>query len=271
VVSSIVTVDNYEYCFYWYFYQDGGIEFEAKLTGIVVTSALAQGEKPRYGRRVTPELMAPNHQHFFTARLDMMVDGLKNTVCEVHSESPPPGVENPFGGAIVSVATPLRTEREAQQTVDPASARVWRVENPSKLNQVGEPVAYKLIPGGDGVLPFLRQSTPLYRRLEFLQKHLWVTPYERGERYPGGEYPNQHPDQDGLPKWTREDRRIEKTDVVLWYNFVNHHVSRPEDWPVMPVVRIGFALKPDGFFDRNPALDVPPPAQCHHQSMEITR
>lgn len=46
VVSSIVTVDNYEYCFYWYFYQDGSIEIEAKLTGIVVTSAV-QGEDQR--------------------------------------------------------------------------------------------------------------------------------------------------------------------------------------------------------------------------------
>jgi primary-amine oxidase len=36
------------------------------------------------------------------------------------------------------------------------------------------------------------------------------------------------------------------------------HISRPEDWPVMPVERIGFMLKPAGFFDRNPSLDVPP-------------
>ena len=29
--------------------------------------------------------------------------------------------------------------------------------------------------------------------------------------------------------------------------------------PVMPVATIGFMLKPVGFFDRNPALDVPRP------------
>ena len=38
----------------------------------------------------------------------------------------------------------------------------------------------------------------------------------------------------------------------------HHHVPRPEDWPVMPVARIGFELKPWGFFDSSPALDVPP-------------
>jgi primary-amine oxidase len=26
----------------------------------------------------------------------------------------------------------------------------------------------------------------------------------------------------------------------------------------MPVERVGFTLKPSGFFDRNPGLDVPP-------------
>jgi primary-amine oxidase len=30
----------------------------------------------------------------------------------------------------------------------------------------------------------------------------------------------------------------------------------------MPVGKIGFMLKPSGFFDRNPALDVP--ARAHH-------
>ena len=27
----------------------------------------------------------------------------------------------------------------------------------------------------------------------------------------------------------------------------------------------GFQLRADGFFDRNPALDVPPAKHCHHQ------
>ncbi|HET6866124.1 MAG TPA: tyramine oxidase, partial [Solirubrobacteraceae bacterium] len=64
VVSSIVTVDNYEYAFYWYLYQDGTIESECKLTGIVLTSAVAPGERPRFGRLVEPGLSALNHQHF---------------------------------------------------------------------------------------------------------------------------------------------------------------------------------------------------------------
>jgi primary-amine oxidase len=39
------------------------------------------------------------------------------------------------------------------------------------------------------------------------------------------------------------------------------HIPRPEDYPVTPVESTGFVLSPVGFFDRNPALDVPPSAE----------
>jgi primary-amine oxidase len=52
--------------------------------------------------------------------------------------------------------------------------------------------------------------------------------------------------------------------VVLLYVFGVHHFTRPEEWPIMSVDTVSFWLKPTGFFDRNPALDVPPtPHQCH--------
>ena len=51
----------------------------------------------------------------------------------------------------------------------------------------------------------------------------------------------------------------------MWYVFGIHHITRPEDWPVMPVDIVSFWLKPFGFFDRNPSLDVvgTPPDMCH--------
>ena len=73
----------------------------------------------------------------------------------------------------------------------------------------------------------------------------------------------QSVEDSGLPAWTAANRSIENTDVVLWYVFGIHHVTRPEDWPVMPVDYTGFTLKPVGFFDRNPALDVPPAPRTH--------
>jgi primary-amine oxidase len=53
-------------------------------------------------------------------------------------------------------------------------------------------------------------------------------------------------------------RPIENTDVVLWYTLGSHHITRPEDWPVMTADRGGFMLKSTGFFDHNPVLNMAP-------------
>jgi primary-amine oxidase len=257
VVSFIITAGNYEYGFYWYFYTDGSIELEIKLTGIVLTAAQIPGETSDYGTVVAPQTLAAHHQHFFSVRLDMAVDGPANSVYEVETEPWPAGPDNPYRNAFRPRRTLLRTESQAQRLIDPLKARHWLVANPNVTNSLGQPVGYKLIPHGN-VLPFARDDSSVIKRAAFMTRHLWVTPFAPDERFPTGEYPNQHPGGAGLPEWTKADRSIENTDLVLWYTLGNHHIPRPEDWPVMPAERISFALKPFGFFDVNPSLDVPP-------------
>jgi primary-amine oxidase len=263
VISFIITAGNYEYAFYWYLYTDGTIEAEVKLTGIVLTTALAPGETSEYGAVVADRTLAANHQHFFSFRLDMAVDGLANSVHEVNTAAAPAGDANRYGNAFTARRTPFRAERDAQRIIDPLADRCWVVTNPSVRNRFGDPVGYKLAPGRN-VLPFASPDSPVVRRAGYMTRHLWVTPYQPSERFPAGKYPNQHPGGAGLPEWTAANRPIENTDIVLWYTLGSNHIPRPEDWPVMPVELAGFALKPVGFFDRNPALDLPPPARhCH--------
>ena len=261
VVSSVATVGNYEYGFFWYFYQDGTIQLEVKLTGIINTAGIAEGEKPRHGTLVAPQLNAHVHQHFFNFRLDMSVDGEANSVHEVNTVAEAPGPDNPHGNAFYAESTPLKTELEAQRIIDPLRGRYWKVSNPSVVNALGTPVGYKLMPG-ENILPFADPSASIMQRAGFMTKHLWATPYAPDETSATGPYPNQHPGGDGLPSYTKGDRNIENTDVVLWYTLGYHHVPRPEDWPIAPVAYCGFSLKPVGFFDTNPVLDVPPSA--HH-------
>jgi primary-amine oxidase len=262
VVSFIATVGNYEYGFYWYFQQDGGIQYEVKLTGIMHTGALHPGKSRPYGRLVAPQVYAPNHQHMFNVRMDMMVDGKKNSIYETHNESEPTGSSNPHGNACRSRATLLATESQAQQLVDPLSARSWKIVSTSRRNRLGEPTAYRLLPG-DNVRCFLNEDATVMRRAAFMGKHLWVTPYDPAEKYATGDYPNQHPGGADLASYAALNRPIEDTNLVVWYTMGANHNPRPEDWPVMPVVHIGFMLKPDGFFERNPALDVPPSHSMH--------
>jgi primary-amine oxidase len=96
-----------------------------------------------------------------------------------------------------------------------------------------------------------------------MKRHFWVTRYDPAQKYAAGDYPNQHAGDTGLPAYVRQNRGIENTNAVVWYTMVANHSPRPEDWPVMPVTHIGFMLKPDGFFERNPALDVPASAKAH--------
>ncbi|HLZ62035.1 MAG TPA: tyramine oxidase, partial [Ktedonosporobacter sp.] len=119
VISSISTVGNYEYGFYWYLYQDGTIQFEVKLTGIIAPAAIAMGERPVAGSLVAPGLYGPHHQHYFNVRLDMMVDGPENSVIEVNCEPIPWGKDNPGGNAWAARETLLATESEAQRTIEP--------------------------------------------------------------------------------------------------------------------------------------------------------
>jgi primary-amine oxidase len=129
-----------------------------------------------------------------------------------------------------------------------------------------EPTAYKLIPTMSTPTLLARPDSSVGKRAAFAQHNLWVTPYAPDERRAAGEYPNQHPGGDGLPRWTAADRSLVGTDIVCWYSFGVTHFVRPEDWPVMPVEYTGFLLSPFGFFDRNPALDVPPPHAEHCNS-----
>ena len=260
VVSFHVTVANYEYLVYWRFYQDGNIECEVRATGVMVTTPFAGDEAPPYGTVVDTQTYAPIHQHFLTVRLDMEVDGPDNTVVMSETEQLPIGPDNPYGLALAQRSVPLATEGGFD--FDWSTQRAWKVTNPNVRNKVGTAVAYKLVPSA-AVPPMLDPSSPVLRRARVLEHTLWVTPYAREERWPCGEFVNQSAEDEGLPVWTAAERSIDNTDVVLWYTFGIHHVPRVEDWPIMPADTVSFWLKPTGFFDHNPSLDVAPSATCH--------
>ncbi len=266
VVSFFVTVGNYDYGFYWYFSLDGSIEFEVKATGVVFTSAYP-GKQPDgspypFASELAPGLGAPYHQHLFNARLDMMVDGLGNSVDELEAALVPRGPQNPTGTGFTQTVTRLRTESDAQRLADNAKGRVWLVSNPSVKNRLGGDVGWVLYPEGKPVL-MADADSDIHKRATFSTKHLWVTEYEPTELYPAGDFVNLHPGGAGLPAWTAADRNIDDADIVLWHTFGLTHFPRIEDWPVMPVDTCGFVLKPHGFFGRNPAMDIPESTNDH--------
>jgi primary-amine oxidase len=261
VVSVMHTVGNYEYGFFWYLYLDGTIQMEVKLTGIIGVSAVEPGGGTDTAPLVAPQLASPNHQHLFCFRLDFELDGSGNSVYEMNSEASPIGPGNPNGTVFTTAATPLRSESEAQRRVDASRGRSWKVVNPQVQNRLGVPVAYKLVPQATATILAADESVHS-QRAGFARHNLWVTAYAPDELGAAGDFTNQHPGGAGLPAYVAGDRSLENTDVVVWHTFGLTHVPRPEDWPVMPVEYCGFSLFPVGFFERNPALDVPPSKHC---------
>ncbi|WP_240477439.1 primary-amine oxidase [Jiangella muralis] len=267
VISFFVTVGNYDYGFYWYLYLDGTIQLEVKATGVVATSSYRPDSA--YASEVAPGLGAPYHQHLYCARLDMMVDGLDNSVDELEVQQLPIGPANPNGNAFTRRGTRLRTEAQGARAADPLAARTWRISSSDSTNRLGRPVAYELRPEGRPML-LADPASATANRAGFATRSLWVTRYDPDERYPAGDLINQHPGGAGLPAYAAADRAIEDQDIVLWHTFGAVHFPRPEDWPVMPVEYSGFTLRPVGFFDRNPTLDVPvtPSRHCGHHGGE---
>ncbi|WP_432695690.1 primary-amine oxidase [Marinobacterium sp. YM272] len=256
VISFFCTVGNYDYGFYWYLYQDGTIQLETKLTGIIQTAGLIPGTRPECGGGlVTPEIYGPTHQHFFNARLHMMLDGEQNSVMETNFSPLETGDANPWGSAFKTEATLLKTEQQAARQANGQTGRFWKIINPNVKNAVGNPTGYKLVAEHNPAI-LAQPDSYIGRRAGFARNHVWVTPYDPDELYGTGKYTNQHPG-DGLPKYVEQNRSVENTDIVLWHTYGHTHICKPEDFPVMPVEYVGFTLKPNNFFNANPAMDLP--------------
>jgi primary-amine oxidase len=270
VVRMAAVLGNYDYVVDWVFQMDGVIRVNVGATGIVEAkpvipaNAAVMAENggegaPRadaFGRFVDQHIVAVNHDHYFSFRLDMAVDGLRNSfqLDELKTVRLP---EDHPRRSLWAVESPvIRREAQARFDMDMHRPTLWRVINPDRTNAQGYPVSYQLLPGMN-VHTLLAEDDYPRRRAGFINHHLWVTPFNPNERYAAGAYPTlSEPDQ-GLPAWSAANRSIEATDLVLWYTFGMHHVARAEDWPVMPTLWHGFELRPFDFFDRNPSMDAP--------------
>ncbi|EER45636.1 copper amine oxidase [Histoplasma capsulatum H143] len=267
VVQVICTVSNYEYIFAWIFDQAGSIELEVRATGILSTMPInnENGATVPWGTNVGPGVMAAFHQHIFSMRVDPSIDGHDNTV--IYQDSvpmPDDPVANPYGVGYVTETTVLKTSGTADTNVE--KYRVFKIRNDSVINTIScKPVAYTLQTLPSQMMLMSPRSFNR-RRAQFATKPIWVTKYQDGELHAAGEFTNQSKKSSGVEEWVGRNDNIENTDVVLWHTFGLTHNPRPEDFPIMPAERISIMLKPDGFFEKNPALDVPPSNQAFNRS-----
>ncbi len=256
VISSAMTISNYDYIVNYIFKQDASIEVKVILTGIMLPKGVDKTYHERYGHLVAENIAAPHHQHFFNFRLDFDVDGRRNWLFEENTSSAPKGPENPMGNAFAHVKTLLKNTLDARRNINPLSNRFWVVFNPNVTNSLGQAVGYALIPG-DNTVPYAQPDSAIRQHVGFINYHLWATPYDPKQMNAMGLYPVLASQEDGLAQWAEKNSSLENTDIVVWYTMGITHIPRPEEWPVMPKAEISFRIIPVGFFNRNPAINLP--------------
>jgi primary-amine oxidase len=234
-----------EYVWNYFFYQDGSIEFEIRLTGILQVCVADPNELPSYSVRVAPGINAHFHQHLFSVRIDPMIDGLANSVVEtdVLPVAAAYGSSENFAGNAFQVHDRvLRRASEGGRQWDASTDRRWRIVSAGKKHHAtGQHTGYSIGVKG-AVTPALpRPESWVGRRATFTRNALWVVrekedAREGGRIWPSGKFVPQAREEpaDSLARWVRDDgdANIENEDVLVYVTIGTTHIPRPEDWPV---------------------------------------
>jgi primary-amine oxidase len=261
VVRYIPTLGNYDYLIDYVFKPRGAVKLRVGATGFdAIKSVEAKDmEAPTaeadtaYGSLIAPYTVAPHHDHYVNFRLDLDVDGVENSF--VRDVYVPQAIEeSPARKSIWKVKT-QRYKTEGPIVPDHAAkgGEVWRVVNPNKKTALKYHPSY-LIHGHHQPVSILDPSDPPQMRAGFSSNTLWVSANkQQAEYWAAGRYSNQSKADKGLPAFVSQGESIVNTDLVVWYTMGFRHITKPEDFPILPTLWHEVTLTPAYFFDRDPS------------------
>ncbi len=260
VVRHIPTLGNYDYIIDYIFTPRGSIKIRAGATGFdsikTVTSKDMDAETATidtaYGTLIAPYTVAPNHDHYFSFRLDMDVDGPKNTF--VKDAFIPERIPNAKTRKSLWRIKTTTAPTEGPVVADHMSAggEAYRVSNPNiKTNLKFNPSYW--IHGGHATTSILAPDDPPQQRADFSSHEMWISKYNPDELWAAGLYPNLSKGGDGLPQFVKDRQSLENEDIVVWYTMGFRHLPKPEDFPILPTLWHEVTLSPAYFFERDPS------------------
>lgn len=166
-----------------------------------------------YGTLLAENTLGAHHDHFLTYHLDLDVDGDKNSFVKSNLRTTPVADgRSPRKSYWRVVSETAKTESDARIKLGLEQADLL-VVNPNKRTNMGNLVGYRLIPGSVSG-PLMSDDDFAQIRAAFTKYNVWITPYNKSEKWAGGVYVDQSRWDDNLATWNQRFVRWHDLDFL---------------------------------------------------------
>lgn len=232
VLRSVSTVGNYDYTFTYTFHSDGTIETKVSASGYIQSAFYAANDD--YGYQIHKGLSGSMHDHVLNFKADVDILGTKNSLAK-HAVVPVQ-VEYPWSDGQKRHEMRLERsyiEKETALNWGGATHAMMMVVNKDEVNEFGEPMGYRFMPGvGNGHSLTIKESPNLYDAANFATSHYYVARQKDTEKRSAHSMNTLYP-QDPIINFQDyfDGESVEQEDLVLWFNLGMTHVPHTGDLP----------------------------------------
>lgn len=157
----------------------------------------------QHGELVAPNTIGVYHDHYISYHLDLDIAGTTNSFVKANLKTVRVnGGKTPRKSYWTTVKETATTEADAQVNFHTAAPAEFLVVNPTVKTKLGNTVGYRLISSSAAATSLLTDDDYPLIRAAYTKKQLWVTPYNKRDKWVSGLYADQSHGDDNLAAWS---------------------------------------------------------------------